>query len=146
MKKIIIFVLLLIVLLSIKVVAHSPSSISLDYNKETKELIVTITHIVSDSADHYIYNITIEKNNQFYKSFDYTNQPTTSTFNYNYNGIDAEFGDMLSVVAFCNKGGQKSVSLTVDSNDLNKNTPGFEIITIIFAIALILFCKLRKTK
>ncbi len=83
MKKILIFVLIIFVILSVKAVAHSPSSINLNYNKEAKELIVTITHIVSDPTDHYINNITIEKNNEFYKSYDYTNQPTTSSFNYN---------------------------------------------------------------
>jgi hypothetical protein len=141
MKKILIFVLILFELLSVKAIAHSPSSMSLNYNKETKELNVTITHIVSDSTNHYIYNITIEKNNQFYRSYEYTNQPTTSSFTYNYSNIEAEDADTFTVVAFCNKGGQKSASLTVGSNIEDKNTPGFEIIIIICMIVSVLFWK-----
>ena len=146
MKKILIFVLIIFVLLSVKAVAHSPTSINLNYNKEAKELIVTITHIVSDSNDHYIYNITIEKNNEFFRNYDYTNQPTTSSFTYNYNNIEAEDGDTFFIVAFCNKGGQKSASFTVGSSVDNKNTPGFEIIIIIFAIALVLFWKVKNIR
>jgi len=71
MKKILIFCFVILVLSSVKVVAHPASSMSIDYDIESKELIVSMTHIVADPADHYISNITIEKNNVFYKSFEY---------------------------------------------------------------------------
>jgi len=146
MKKILIFCFVILILSSVKVVAHPASSMSIDYDIESKELIVSMTHIVADPADHYISNITIEKNNVFYKSFEYISQPTSSSFTYNYSGIDAEVGDMFSVVSICNKGGQKSAILTVGPSTGDSKTPGFEILFVIFAIVLVLFCKAKKIK
>lgn len=146
MKSYLIFGFVIFILFSINASAHSPSSMSINYDKETKMLSVSITHIVDNPEDHYIYNITIEKNNNFYKSFDYTSQPSSSSFTYNYNDIDSINGDMFSVTARCIKGGQISKSLTVGSSTGDTNTPGFEIIFFIFAIALILFWKANKIK
>ena len=144
MKKVLIFGFIIFVLLSFKVVAHSPSSMNINYDIETKEMTVSITHTVSNPANHYIYNITIERNNEFYRSYEYTNQPTNSYFSYNYSGIEGEVGDMFSVVASCIQGGQISKSLTVGSDTGESATPGFEIIFVICAIALILFWKAKK--
>ena len=145
MKKILLFIWILFVSLSFKATAHSPSSIVLDYNIETKELIVSITHSVSNPDTHYIYNISVEKNNEFYRSYDYNNQPSSSSFNYIYN-VEAEAGDTFFVVASCNQGGQKSTSLTIGGGIEDKKTPGFEIILLIFAIVFILFLKTKKLK
>jgi len=49
--------LLSFIFTSFNVNAHSPSSIMLSYNKNTKELTVDITHEVSDSSTHYVKNI-----------------------------------------------------------------------------------------
>ena len=53
---------------------------------------------------------------------------------------------MFSVVASCIQGGQISKSLTVGSDTGESNTPGFEIIFVIYAMALILFWKAKKDK
>jgi hypothetical protein len=144
MKKVLMFCFILFIIVAINVTAHSPSSMSINYNTESEELIVTINHVVSDTTIHYIYNITIEKNNEFYKSFDYINQPSTSSFTYTYNDIVAEAGDMFSVVARCNQGGQISKSLTVGSSSQDNETPGFEIIFVLVAITLILFWQRKR--
>ena len=119
-------------ILSINVTAHSPSSMSINYDAESEKLVVSINHVVSDPTTHYIYNITVEKNNEFYKSFDYTSQPSSSSFTYTYSGIVGEVGDMFSVVARCIQGGQISKSLTVGSSAEDNGTPGFEIIFLLF--------------
>lgn len=138
--------LIIFILFSVKVVAHSPSYMSINYDTKAKQLTVDITHIVSDPTVHHIYNISIEKNNEFYRSFDYTSQPTSSSFTYNYSDIDGNVGDMFSVIARCNQGGQISKSLTVGSSAGNTDTPGFEIIILICAVVLILFWKTKKKK
>jgi hypothetical protein len=146
MKNVLIFGFIIFVLFSINASAHSPSSMSINYDNETKILVVSITHIVSNPEEHYIYNITIEKNNNFYKSFDYTSQPSSSSFTYNYSDIDSINGDMFSVTARCIQGGQISKSLTVGSSTGDTTTPGFEIIFVILAIVLVLFWKTKKIK
>jgi len=144
MKKMLIFGFILVVMLPLNVTAHSPASMSINYDIESQELVVSINHIVSDSTTHYIFNITVEKNNEFYKSYEYTSQPSSSSFTYTYSGIVGEAGDIFSIVARCNQGGQSSKSLTIGSNASDNGTPGFEIIVVICAIALILFWKRKR--
>ena len=144
MRKVLMFCLIIFVILSINVTAHSPSSMSINYDVESEELVVSINHVVSDSTTHYIYNITIEKNNEFYKSYDYTSQSSSSSFTYVYSGIVGTTGDIFYVVARCNQGGQISKSLTIGSSAQDNGTPGFEIIVVICAIALILFWKRKR--
>lgn len=144
MKQILMFCFMLFSILSINVAAHSPSSISISYNAESEELIVSITHVVSDSSTHYLYNITVEKNNEFYKSFDYTNQPSSSSFTYTYTNIVGVAGDMFTVVAHCNQGGQISKSLTVGSSVQDTETPGFEILVVLVAITFVLFWQRKR--
>jgi len=143
MKKVLLFVLIVFVLLSTKAGAHAPSDMSISYDTDAKELTVVITHGVSNPSDHYIDNITIEKNNNFYRGFDYTSQPSSSSFTYTYNNTEGESGDMFSVVARCNRGGQISKSLTVGSTVEDTSTPGFELVLVICGV---LFFVLLKRK
>jgi hypothetical protein len=144
MKKILMFCFFIFVILSINVTAHSPSSMIIKYNAESEELVVSITHVVSDPTSHYIYNITVEKNNEFYNSFDYTSQPSSSSFTYTYSNIVGKAGDMFSVVARCIQGGQISKSLTVGSSVQDNGTPGFEIILVLVAVILVLFWQRKR--
>lgn len=144
MKMVLMFGLIIFFILSVNVTAHSPSAIDINYDIESEELVVRINHLVSDSTTHYIYNITVEKNNIFYKSFEYTSQPSSSSFTYTYSGIVGATGDMFSVVARCIQGGQISKSLTVGSGTQDNGTPGFEIIVMVCAIALVLFWQQKR--
>jgi hypothetical protein len=145
MKKVLIFSLILLMVLSTTAIAHSPSSMIINYNSEKRELIVSITHTVTNPNSHYIYNIKIEKNNGLYKNFNYTSQPTSSSFTYNYSDIAGINGDVFTVSAYCIQGGQISKSLTVGSITQEKNkSPGFELIIFFIAIFLILFLKRKK--
>jgi len=146
MKKFFLFGLIFFALISFKVGAHPPSDMTISYNADVDEFVVSITHSVSDPTTHYIYNVTIEKNNEFYRGFDYTSQPSSLSFTYNYSDIKGDNGDMFSVVARCIQGGQISRSLTVGSSTVDNGTPGFEIILFVYAIALVLFLKQKKKK
>ena len=144
MKKVLMFGIIIVALLSPTVTAHSPSSINITYTVESQELNVSINHFVSDPTTHYIYNITIEKNNVFYKSYEYTSQPSTSSFTYTYSGIVGEAGDMFSVVARCNQGGQNSKSLTIGSSAQDNGTPGFEFLVVVCALTVIMYWKRKR--
>ena len=146
MKKVLLFGLIVFVLLSAKAVAHAPSSMSISYDSETNELVVVITHSVSNPESHYINNITIEKNNNFYRGFDYISQPSGSSFTYNYSDIVGESGDMFSVVARCNLGGQISKSLTVGSTVDDTGTPGFELVIVVCGILVFILYKRKISK
>jgi hypothetical protein len=79
--------------------AHHPSKLVLEYNTDTQALSASITHSVSDPANHYVKKIEIKKNGDPYLTEDYTSQPTTSSFTYTYT-VTADDGDVLEVTAY----------------------------------------------
>ena len=135
------------ILISQSVSAHSPSSMSLNYDSENLKLETTITHQVPNPDSHYVYNIVIKKNGGTYNTYDYTNQPSSSSFTYIYE-IEATEGDVIEVTAMCNQGGSitKQVSIS-DENGVSdgSSTPGFELVLLIasFLIIKIFFRKKR---
>jgi len=128
------------------VVAHAPSSMTVSYNLQTQDLRVNITHQVSDPTTHYIYKVEIKKNNVMYNTSTYTSQPDPNSFTYIYK-INATVGDTIDVTASCIQGGSKTIQDTIASNngESKKSTPGYELIIVIGAIALVLSWK-RKLK
>ena len=104
---------LFIVLSSMPVVAHSPQSMTLDYNWDTQTLSVTISHSVSDPNSHYIENITVYKNDVKVASEAYTSQGSTSGASDTFN-IAAVDGDVLRVWANCSVSGFIQDSITIN--------------------------------
>jgi hypothetical protein len=148
---IILIFFLVIVLLSQSISAHSPSSISLNFDIENQELEATITHQVSNPDSHYIYEMVIKKNDELYNIYNYTNQPSSSKFTYIYE-INGTEGDVIEVKALCNQGG--SLTKKVNINDENgisddsdgSSTPGFEIVILIISLLIITFLINKKEK
>lgn len=125
--------------------ANAPSNMTVAYNLETQELRVTITHPVSNPSTHYIFKVEIQKNGMMYNTSTYTSQPDPTSFTYTYQ-VNASAGDTLSVTATCIQGGSKTVQQTVSTNNdqNNKSTPGFEIIILVAALAIIIGIVQRK--
>ena len=141
-----------VILISQSVNAHSPSSMNLNYDSETQDLEVTITHQVSNPNSHYIYNIEIRKNGETYETFDYTSQPNSLSFTYNYD-VNATIDDVIKVTTLCIQGGTITKQITVTSNEIvddeengdgETTTPGFELIIAILGIILLLILKRKK--
>ena len=143
-----IVVCFLIGLFGSSVTAHSPSEMMLSYESVTQTVEVSITHQVSNPDTHYIYNIILKKNGETVNSNNYTSQPSSTIVTYNYD-INATKDDVITVVANCIQGGSISNDITITteggSSDSGSSTPGFELITILTAIALafILYKKRR---
>jgi len=102
----------LIVMLALPAVAHSPSQVSLNYDSRNQTLEVTTTHTVSNPSGHYVMKIAVEKNGAQILAKEYTGQPTSSTFSYNY-PINATKGDVLKATAYCSIAGSRSAEITV---------------------------------
>jgi len=142
-----IVVCFLIGLFGSSVTAHSPAEMMLSFESVTQTLEVSITHQVSNPDTHYIYNIILKKNGETVNSYDYTSQPSSTSFTYSYD-INATKGDVITVVANCIQGGSISDDVTITteggSSDSGSSTPGFELIMILSAIGLALFWKLQR--
>lgn len=93
--------------------AHSPSEVTLSYNKDTKVLEVKVTHSVSFPNSHYVKKVEVIKNGEVGNALEYQSQPDKKTFVYTYE-LELTSGDQLEVKASCNIFGSKTVQLKVE--------------------------------
>jgi len=103
--------------------AHPPSNVSISYNGEEQTLQLTITHTVSTPASHYIYKIEVDKNGKEILKEEYTSQPTSSTFSYNY-PINVSPGDLIKATAYCVLAGSKSTEIVIGNAKLRVQQAG----------------------
>jgi hypothetical protein len=103
---------MLIVMLALPAMAHSPAKVILDYDSQNQTLNVTTTHTVSNPNSHYVMKIAVEKNGTQVLTKEYKSQPTSSTFSYDY-PINATKGDVLKATAYCSITGSRSGEITV---------------------------------
>ncbi|HDZ19375.1 MAG TPA: hypothetical protein ENH75_13840 [archaeon] len=125
---------------STNVIAHGLGNLNLEYDANTQSLNATFTHNVPDRLDHYINLVVIKVNGSTVLTVNYTSQPSTSTFTYNYN-ISANTGALISVTGDCNKGGDIVGTFTVGTGQTDTHGEnaisgyfGFMIITGIFLV------------
>lgn len=102
---------LLLLMLSVPVLAHSPSQVLLSYDNPNQTLNVTISHS-SSNPGHFIREVTVQKNGADVLRKEYTNQTDVNTFSYYYQ-INATAGDILKVGAYCSISGSRSAQVTV---------------------------------
>ena len=146
-RRSILIILFLVALISMPytVYANAPSSMTVSYNLETQDLLVTITHPVNDLTTHYIKELKIEKNGVLYNTSLYESQPDLNSFTYTYT-VNATTGDTIDATASCIQGGSKTIQHTVAINngEGKKSTPGFEIIVLLGALVISLAILRRK--
>lgn len=103
----------LLVLFPQIVSAHSPQSMTLNYTASSNTLSVSITHNVGDPSSHYINNVKIENSSEVITSPNYTSQPSSSSFIYEYQ-LPVTDGENITITATCNLGGSISRSLIIN--------------------------------
>ena len=112
MKKIIL-TLLISFLISGLAFAHPPQKINLDYNMETKALVIKVDHGSSNVKEHYINDLKVYLNDS-----KIITQKTNSQIKSNYQLVqykipNATSGDKIKVTAGCNKFGSKVKTITI---------------------------------
>lgn len=135
------FCFILLILTNQNVSAHPPSKLNINYIKENNELFVNISHSVT-TDDHYIKSIEIQLNGENYDTYEYTSQPSRTSFSYNYT-IATNDGDNIKVKVICNQFGTLTRELTIGENNNGSSTPGFTLILMIISI-LILFLLFKR--
>jgi len=101
--------------------AHTPGSVTLDYDFGTQVLTVQVAHGVSNVDTHYIIQIIVEKNSVEFTTRDYTTQDTTVGMSDTFD-VPAVHGDVISVRAFCNGIGDRTASVTVSDPSATTTT------------------------
>jgi desulfoferrodoxin (superoxide reductase-like protein) len=110
MRKIIILAIVLCFAFSVPAFAHPPQNVSVAI--VDKDLEVSISHPVKDLKQHYIYKIIVKINDQVSKEELFTSQPDND-FKVIIPLPEFKIGDVISASAYCNKGGEKTATLTV---------------------------------
>lgn len=110
-------ILFLPLVLMAPIMAHPPSQVSLAYDDSNQSLAVTITHTVSSPSSHYVFKVEVLKNGEAVLAGEYKNQPTDSTFTYDY-PVNASSGDVLKATAYCVIAGSRSGEVTAEPTRL----------------------------
>jgi len=103
--------IMLLLILSTPVLAHSPSQVLLAYDNMNQTLNVTITH-TSTNPSHYVREVVVQKNGDDVLKKEYANQTAANTFSYHYQ-INATTGDVLEATAYCSISGSRSAQTEV---------------------------------
>lgn len=128
---------LMLVVQPAPVKAHAPGSMTLEYDFDSQELTVSVSHSVSDVFTHYIYEIVIVKNSVVFTTEEYTNQSSTSGMSDDFD-VPAVEGDVLQVTAKCSIAGQISNQITVTESGTTPTTTDTPIPTILLVTVVVL--------
>jgi desulfoferrodoxin (superoxide reductase-like protein) len=113
-KRVAVMVILLLV--AVNAQAHPPRSVALEYDKVKAELKITIAHVSSDLNEHYIRKIEVQKNQEEVISINLNRQEHPQEFSETIL-LDAIPEDVVSVKAFCSKGGVGTASLLIPPDE-----------------------------
>ena len=105
-KNFIIFLGLFSIVLNSLAFAHSPADIVFNYDAKTKILSVGVVHTVEDVQKHFIKEITIKVNGKEWIVQEFASQATVDVQAVSYAQVDLKKGDVIEVLAVCNKSGQ----------------------------------------
>lgn len=109
------FLLCLVFILSgLSAYAHPPKSVELSYDAEKGELNISVVHPVKDVKSHYIKDVIISLNGEEKELIKYEKQSDSETFSFTYQIAGLKGGDVINVVADCNKFGKRSAELVID--------------------------------
>jgi desulfoferrodoxin (superoxide reductase-like protein) len=112
-KKNLNFILLIVLIVSLKGYSHAPTKIDLNFNNEDKILKVEVYHPVLSSGNHYIGKIEVYLNDNLIIVQEFKNQLTKKVQKAGYFIFEAKKDDVIKVKAFCNKHGDKTARLVV---------------------------------
>jgi hypothetical protein len=112
MKKAI--AILCFVLMGFALVASPPKKVNLTYNKDTNELSIQALHKTKDVNKHYIKALKISVNGTEREIVELDKQSNAVETLYNYKIGELKSGDVVRVVAVCNKPGSKSAELKIE--------------------------------
>lgn len=112
MKKL--FLISMFVLSQAMIMAHPASAVEAKFDSKESILTVNVKHDVSDVTKHYIQDIEVTVNGKKAVMQLFLSQSDNKEQKCLYKIIDAKKGSEIEVIAECNKGGKKSVTIKAE--------------------------------
>jgi len=114
MNKQILLSMLAILMMTVTLMAHAPKKIILSFDRTSSTLTADIFHKVKNIDKHYISNITIYVNDVEVNTTSIEKQENKLSEIFEYQLKNVKEGDVIQLVAKCNKFGKKSAKLIVE--------------------------------
>jgi len=140
-----IFFVVFLTIAGINVRAHPPDDMSLEYNSGTNILKVSISHLVSNNATHYVNSVVVKVNGSTDQTDSPIGQPNSAFFTYEYTVVTGN-GSVMQVTATCSQGGSITRTLGGTSGPTNGAIPGYMGLYLILIVSVITLLTLIHKK
>lgn len=107
-------VTLVMVMVGLVAYAHPPKSVGLSYDAESGVLSIDAAHSVKDVASHYVDQVEILLNGEQKELLKAEKQGDSDHAIFTYEIGSLQVGDVVEVVAHCNKVGKRSAKLVIE--------------------------------
>ena len=105
--------------------AHGPDSLGLTYYPEGQVLSVELKHMVDDKYKHFINKIDVQVNDDVVQSYYYHGQENLK-LSFNEIKVKAQEGDVLNVIAYCNREGALEADLFLTEENAGEHSDDSE--------------------
>ncbi|UCD05461.1 MAG: hypothetical protein JSV98_10195 [candidate division WOR-3 bacterium] len=112
----------LLILVTVPLFAHPPKNVTLEYDYDTKILGVVIQHSVNNISKHYVNKVVVELNGKKQIEQTFNRQMDGEKHEVLYKIVDADEGDKLTVIGYCNISGRKKSELIVSAEQPEEKT------------------------
>lgn len=109
-----IFVTLVMVMVGLLAYAHPPKNVDLSYDAESGILSINAVHAVKDVASHYVDQVEILINGEQKELLKAEKQGDSELAIFTYEIGSLQTGDVVEVIARCNKVGKRSAKLEIE--------------------------------
>ena len=124
MRKIFIILCLTVVSLPVsRLYAHSPEKVALSYDQDARVLTAEVVHPVANPGRHYVDRVEVLLNGKRIVEKEPSRQDATGVTEV-FPLTDVQSGDIVKVIAFCNRGGERSEQIQILSTDKPSSIQG----------------------
>jgi len=114
MKTSFLWCMVIVLLLAGAAAAHPPKEVKIDFDPDSKMLMVTAIHDTKDVTKHYVGMVQVDLNGEKMIEQKFKSQVGPGEQMAHFWINDAKVGDTLTVTAFCNIAGKKQASLKIE--------------------------------
>lgn len=111
----------LLLFVAVPLFAHPPKNVTIQYDGDTQILSAVIEHSVKDASKHYVMKVVVEVNGKKQIEQTFKRQMDGEQHEVVYKLVDANDGDKVTVIGYCNISGKKKSELVISTEPSGEN-------------------------